>query len=97
MRKLVGLEMSRRLRAMDTGEFDLELEKPTRYVPWCSVDPYPSLRTMDDEMAKFPLYFNGPRPFECTVKAGEPTIFDEFKRMLNTKCTGVLDQTLPGM
>ncbi|KAH1163263.1 hypothetical protein GYH30_001688 [Glycine max] len=55
----------------DTGEFDLELEKPTRYVPWCSVDPYPSLRTMDDEMAKFPLYFNGPRPFECTVKAGE--------------------------
>lgn len=55
----------------DTGEFDLELEKPTRYVPWCSVDPYPSPETMDDEMAKFPLYFNGPRPFECTVKAGE--------------------------
>lgn len=51
--------------------FDLELEKPTRYVPWCSVDPYPSPETMDDEMAKFPLYFNGPRPFECTVKAGE--------------------------
>ncbi|KAG5145152.1 hypothetical protein AAZX31_11G087800 [Glycine max] len=55
----------------DTGEFDLELEKPTRYVPWCSVDPYPSLETMDNEMTKFPLYFNGPRPFECTVKAGE--------------------------
>ncbi|XP_057448869.1 lysine-specific demethylase JMJ32 [Lotus japonicus] len=55
----------------DTGEFDLELEKPTRYVPWCSVDPYPSRETLDDEISKFPLYFNGPRPFECTVKAGE--------------------------
>lgn len=49
----------------------MELERPTRYVPWCSVDPYPSEETVDDEMAKFPLYFNGPRPFECTVKAGE--------------------------
>jgi len=49
----------------------LELERPTRHVPWCSVDPYPSVETVDDEMAKFPLYFNGPRPFECTVKAGE--------------------------
>ncbi|XP_061341761.1 lysine-specific demethylase JMJ32 [Gastrolobium bilobum] len=57
--------------SLDTGEFDLELEKPTRYVPWCSVDPYPSPETMDDEMSKFPLYFNGPPPFECTVKAGE--------------------------
>ncbi|KAL2348737.1 hypothetical protein Fmac_002737 [Flemingia macrophylla] len=55
----------------DTGEFGLELEKPTRYVPWCSVDPYPSPETLDDEMAKYPLYFDGPRPFECTVKAGE--------------------------
>ncbi|KAJ1394827.1 JmjC domain [Sesbania bispinosa] len=55
----------------DTGEFDLELEKQTRYVPWFILDPYPSLETMHDEMSKFPLYFNGPRPFECTVKAGE--------------------------
>ncbi|XP_027359910.1 jmjC domain-containing protein 7 isoform X2 [Abrus precatorius] len=55
----------------DTGEFDLELDKPTRYVPWCSVDPYPSVDNVDAEMSKFPLYFNGPRPFECTVKAGE--------------------------
>ncbi|KAJ1386852.1 Cupin-like domain [Sesbania bispinosa] len=53
----------------DTREFDLELEKPTRYLPWSSLDPYPSLETTHDEMSKFP--FNGPRPFECTVKAGE--------------------------
>ncbi|GAU28092.1 hypothetical protein TSUD_223330 [Trifolium subterraneum] len=55
----------------DTGEFDFELEKPTRYVPWCSVDPFPSPENLEDEISKFPLYFNGPPPFECTVKAGE--------------------------
>ncbi|KAI4327887.1 hypothetical protein L6164_020298 [Bauhinia variegata] len=54
-----------------TGEFTLELENPIRYVPWCSVDPYPSPETKDDEMSKFPLYVNGPAPFECTIKAGE--------------------------
>lgn len=42
-----------------------------RYVPWCSVNPYPPLESKKKEMAKFPLYFNGPKPFVCTVKAGE--------------------------
>ncbi|KAE9613203.1 putative transcription factor & chromatin remodeling &Metalloenzymes JmjC family [Lupinus albus] len=55
----------------DTGEFDLELEDPIRYVPWCSVDPYPSPQNKDKEISNFPLYFNGPEPFQCTVKAGE--------------------------
>ncbi|KAL7187883.1 hypothetical protein ACSBR1_037854 [Camellia fascicularis] len=55
----------------DTGEFKLELEDPVRYVPWCSVDPYPSLENKEREMSKFPLYFDGPKPFEVTVKAGE--------------------------
>ncbi|XP_011005009.1 PREDICTED: jmjC domain-containing protein 7-like [Populus euphratica] len=55
----------------DSGEFRLELEKPLRYVPWCSVNPYPSPETKEIEMSKFPLYFNGPTPFHCTVKAGE--------------------------
>ncbi|GAB4853119.1 Lysine-specific demethylase jmj32 [Ancistrocladus abbreviatus] len=57
--------------SQDTGEFSLELEEPVRYVPWCSVNPYPSLDTKEKEMSEFPLYFNGPVPFECTVKAGE--------------------------
>ncbi|KAJ7944002.1 JmjC domain-containing protein 7 [Quillaja saponaria] len=55
----------------ETKEFTLELEKPTRYVPWCSVNPYPSPESKESEMSKFPLYFNGPEPFEFTVKAGE--------------------------
>ncbi|KAF7829097.1 jmjC domain-containing protein 7 [Senna tora] len=55
----------------DTGEFSLELEKPTRHVPWCSVNPYPSPENKEAEMSKFPLYFNGPEPVQCTVKAGE--------------------------
>ncbi|KAF9624287.1 hypothetical protein IFM89_009195 [Coptis chinensis] len=55
----------------DSGEFSLELEEPVRYVPWCSVNPYPLPETKAEEMLKFPLYFNGPKPFECTVKAGD--------------------------
>lgn len=55
----------------DTGEFKLEVEDPIRYVPWCSVNPYPSPETKKKDMARFPLYFEGPKPFECTVKAGE--------------------------
>ncbi|PSR91359.1 JmjC domain-containing protein [Actinidia chinensis var. chinensis] len=55
----------------DTGEFKLELENPVRYVPWCSVNPYPSRENREKEMSKFPLYFDGPKPFEVTVKAGE--------------------------
>ncbi|WCJ39999.1 Bifunctional peptidase and (3S)-lysyl hydroxylase JMJD7 [Euphorbia peplus] len=57
--------------SQENGEFKLEMEKPTRYVPWSSVNPYPSPEAMESEMAKFPLYFNGPKPFRCTVKAGE--------------------------
>ena len=49
----------------------MELDKPARYVPWCSVNPFPSPENLEDEISKFPLYFNGPPPFECTVKAGE--------------------------
>ncbi|XP_057766714.1 lysine-specific demethylase JMJ32 [Salvia miltiorrhiza] len=55
----------------DSGEFSLELEDPATNVPWCSVDPYPSPQEKRREMEKFPLYFNGPKPFEVSVKAGE--------------------------
>ncbi|KAL8503635.1 hypothetical protein ACS0TY_022387 [Phlomoides rotata] len=55
----------------DSGEFSLELEDPITSVPWCSVDPYPSPKDKKREIEKFPLYFNGPKPFEVTVKAGE--------------------------
>ncbi|KAL6578654.1 Lysine-specific demethylase jmj32 [Orobanche minor] len=55
----------------DTREFELELEDPIRYVPWCSVDPYPSLDEKQNEIEKYPLYFDGPKPYEVTVKAGE--------------------------
>ncbi|XP_021835271.2 lysine-specific demethylase JMJ32 [Spinacia oleracea] len=57
--------------SQDTGEFNLELEDPVRHVPWCSVNPYPSEGREEKERSEFPLYFNGPKPFECTVKAGE--------------------------
>lgn len=53
------------------GEFALELEDPMRNVPWSSVDPYPSPEAKQREIEKFPLYFNGPEPFEVTVKAGK--------------------------
>lgn len=55
----------------DTEKFTLELEDSVRYVPWCSVNPYPSQGNEKKEMDEFPLFFNGPKPFECTVKAGE--------------------------
>lgn len=55
----------------DRGEFTLELEDPVRYVPWCSVNPYPPPWEKQREINKFPLYFNGPKPFAVTVKAGE--------------------------
>lgn len=58
--------------ASPNGELILELENPERQVPWCSVDPFPSSsEVMARQMASFPLYFDGPKPFECTVKAGE--------------------------
>ncbi|KAL0371976.1 UNVERIFIED_CONTAM: Bifunctional peptidase and (3S)-lysyl hydroxylase JMJD7 [Sesamum calycinum] len=55
----------------DSGECTLELEDPIACVPWCSVDPYPLPEEKQREVEKFPLYFNGPKPFEVTVKAGE--------------------------
>ncbi|CAN8277885.1 unnamed protein product [Cochlearia groenlandica] len=55
----------------DTETFKLELEEPRRQVPWCSVDPYPSLEEEASERLKYPLFFNGPKPFRCTVKPGE--------------------------
>ncbi|GMN44966.1 hypothetical protein TIFTF001_014161 [Ficus carica] len=64
--------------SQEIGDFTLELEKPPRYVPWCSVNPYPSAETKDEEMAKFPLYFRGPKPFECTVNPGEILYFRLF-------------------
>ncbi|XP_062077129.1 lysine-specific demethylase JMJ32 isoform X2 [Humulus lupulus] len=59
------------LYSQDTRDFTLELDKPLRYVPWCSVNPYPSVENKVEEMAKFPLFFQGPKPFECTVNPGE--------------------------
>ncbi|XP_010503196.1 PREDICTED: jmjC domain-containing protein 7-like isoform X1 [Camelina sativa] len=55
----------------DTEAFKLELGEPMRDVPWCSVDPYPSPENEASERLKYPLFFNGPKPFHCTVKAGE--------------------------
>ncbi|KAL6844788.1 hypothetical protein ACP4OV_025447 [Aristida adscensionis] len=46
----------------------LELEEPGRMVPWSSVDPCPA---SPEEAAAFPLYFDGPPPIRCTVRAGE--------------------------
>ncbi|GFZ16307.1 2-oxoglutarate (2OG) and Fe(II)-dependent oxygenase superfamily protein [Actinidia rufa] len=72
-----------------TGEFKLELEDPVRYVPWCSVNPYPSPENREKEMSKFPLYFDGPKPFEVTVKAGEILYFpkaDKFKYHYAINC-----------
>ncbi|KAI3996992.1 hypothetical protein MKX01_021268 [Papaver californicum] len=57
--------------SQDTGVLTLQLEEPRRLVPWCSVNPYPPAAIKDQEVSKFPLYFNGPKPSECTVKAGE--------------------------
>ncbi|AES96019.1 transmembrane protein, putative [Medicago truncatula] len=35
------------------------------------VTVFPSPENLEDEISKFPLYFNDPSPFECTVKNGE--------------------------
>ncbi|KAJ8774031.1 hypothetical protein K2173_009462 [Erythroxylum novogranatense] len=53
------------------GQLKLEMEEPLRYVPWSSVNPYPCPEDRQKEVAKYPLYFNGPDPFKCTVKAGQ--------------------------
>ncbi|XP_068650907.1 lysine-specific demethylase JMJ32 [Aristolochia californica] len=57
--------------SQETGKFSLELEKPLRYVPWCSVNPFPSSSTREQQISLFPRFFSGPEPFHCTVKAGE--------------------------
>jgi peptidyl-lysine (3S)-dioxygenase / protease len=44
----------------------LQMEEPERMVPWSSVDPYPAAQA-----SSFPLYFDGPAPIRCTVRAGE--------------------------
>ncbi|KAM0904429.1 hypothetical protein ACQ4PT_018011 [Festuca glaucescens] len=50
----------------------LEIEEPARIVPWSSVDPYPaSPEEMAAQISSFLLYFKGPRPIRCTVRAGE--------------------------
>ncbi|CAN1143899.1 Lysine-specific demethylase JMJ32 [Linum perenne] len=54
---------------LDGGEFWLEMDEPARNVPWCSVNPYPTRKI--EKAERFPLYFNGAKPFHCTVKAGE--------------------------
>ncbi|KAL6206002.1 hypothetical protein ACLB2K_023253 [Fragaria x ananassa] len=54
-----------------TGEFELEMESPARPVPWSSVDPYPAPEDREEQLKKFPLFFNGPRPFRCTINPGE--------------------------
>ncbi|KAG9450399.1 hypothetical protein H6P81_010364 [Aristolochia fimbriata] len=57
--------------SQETGKLSLELEKPSRYIPWCSVNPFPSSSTREQQISLFPRYFSGPEPFHCTVKAGE--------------------------
>lgn len=59
------------MKLKETGEFKLDLEQPERYVPWCIVDPYPSPENQEREIKKFPSFFNGPKPFECTINPGE--------------------------
>ncbi|PUZ71240.1 hypothetical protein GQ55_2G298900 [Panicum hallii var. hallii] len=50
----------------------LEMEEPGRIVPWSSVDPCPgSPEEMAAQASSFPLYFDGPAPIRCTVRAGE--------------------------
>jgi peptidyl-lysine (3S)-dioxygenase / protease len=50
----------------------LEMEEPERIVPWSSVDPCPaSPEEMAMQASSFPLYFDGPAPIRCTVRAGE--------------------------
>lgn len=59
------------VRSEENGDFKIELDTPLRYVPWSSVDPYPPSSQAEEERMLFPRYFNGPKPFECTVRAGE--------------------------
>jgi peptidyl-lysine (3S)-dioxygenase / protease len=50
----------------------LQMEEPERMVPWSSVNPYPaSQEEITVQASSFPLYFDGPAPIRCTVRAGE--------------------------
>ncbi|MFS7979406.1 hypothetical protein Hanom_Chr10g00926941 [Helianthus anomalus] len=69
--EILAMEKNAIMTAKEIGEFKLELENAPRHVPWCSVNPYPSPENQEKEMFEFSLYFNGPKPFEVTVKAGE--------------------------
>ncbi|KAI5056714.1 hypothetical protein GOP47_0028532 [Adiantum capillus-veneris] len=53
------------------GKFAIQPEKPGNFVPWASVDPYPAAELELEAKAKFPKYFGGPKPFTCTLRAGE--------------------------
>ncbi|KAH7430237.1 hypothetical protein KP509_09G089500 [Ceratopteris richardii] len=53
------------------GKFVIEQEKPVKFIPWASVDPYPPAELLSEARFKFPKYFNGPKPFTCTLQAGE--------------------------
>uniref|UniRef100_A0A8I6YHL6 JmjC domain-containing protein n=2 Tax=Hordeum vulgare subsp. vulgare TaxID=112509 RepID=A0A8I6YHL6_HORVV len=56
----------------EVPKLKLEMEEPERVVPWSSVDPYPaSPEEMAAEASSCPLYFKGPMPIRCTVRAGE--------------------------
>eukprot|EP00250_Pteridium_aquilinum_P018370 c24056_g1_i1 orf=414-1844(-) len=53
------------------GGFSVEKEEPVKFVPWASVDPYPPSEVASEAESCFPEYFSGPRPFTCTLRAGE--------------------------
>ena len=55
--------------SQENGEFTIELDTPLWYVPWSSVYPYPPSSQNEQERMVFLRYFNGPKPFECIVRA----------------------------
>ncbi|PPD66633.1 hypothetical protein GOBAR_DD36485 [Gossypium barbadense] len=75
--------------SQENGEFRLEFEEPERYVPWSSVDPCPARASLKQESLKFPLYFNGPKPFEFDIK------YAYFNFLQSLPCRSIDDQTIP--
>ena len=59
------------LHVQDEEGFNLQKHEPCAFVPWVSVDPYPPAEEVSLAKSKFHGYFNGPKPFTCTVRAGE--------------------------
>jgi hypothetical protein len=55
----------------DGGSLVLRRDSPTSWVPWVSVDPFPSDSDLQSAKSQYPRYFEGPPAFECTVRAGE--------------------------